>query len=62
MKSFANKPRNRENRTRRRTDGMVSVSFPIPQEEWVQIQKTMRQHDLTAAKIFYAGLDAMALR
>lgn len=60
MKSYANKPRNRENRTKRsRTDGMISVSFPLPQEDWVRIQKLMRQRDLTASQIFYAGLDAI---
>ena len=63
MKTNTNKPRNRENRTRHnRKDDMVSVTFLLPREDWVKAQMLMRQHDMTAAQIFDAGISVLFLQ
>ena len=63
MKTNTNKPQNRENRTRHnRKDDMVSVTFLLPREDCVKAQMLMRQHDMTAAQIFDAGISALFLQ
>ncbi len=63
MKANTNKPRNREKRTRHnRKDDMVSITFLLPREDWVKAQQLMRQHEMTAAQIFYAGIGALFLQ
>ncbi len=62
MNIINGRPRNRESRTRRSrsdevVDGMVTVSFRMPQEEWYLVLEMMRNRDVTEAEIFYAGLD-----
>ena len=60
MKTNTNKPRNREPRTRHnRKDDMVSVTFLLPREEWVEAQMLMRRHGITTAQIFHLGISTL---